>query len=321
MKYVLLPVLMALCCCQVFADKGGKPKKKNETADSLSQALSHYYFFQDSVSKALKYETGHILLPGSNASLDVPSGFKFINAKQSQFVITEVWGNPKREDILGIILPETSNPFTDSSYAFVVSYDPMGYVKDDDAKDIDYDDMMKDLQKSEPEENKERAAAGYEPIHIAGWAQKPFYDADKKVLHWAKSIKFGDAESNTLNYEVRVLGRNGILSLNAVASMSELPLVKKDINKVLAMAQFTSGNTYADFNSNTDHIAAYTIGGLVAGKVLAKVGFFALIAKFAKVIIAAIVGAFYFVRKKLTGRSRPDESSDEAAYTDTEPVA
>jgi uncharacterized membrane-anchored protein len=89
--------------------------------------------------------------------------------------------------------------------------------------------------------------------------------------------------------------------------MSELPMVKQDIDKVLSMAHFTNGNTYANFNSNTDNIAAYTIGGLVAGKVLAKVGFFALIAKFGKVIIAAIAGAFFLVKKKLTGKGKTSE--------------
>jgi uncharacterized membrane-anchored protein len=46
-----------------------------------------------------------------------------------------------------MIFPENSTPFTDSSYAFIISYEDMGYVKDDDAKDIDYDDLLKDMQR------------------------------------------------------------------------------------------------------------------------------------------------------------------------------
>ena len=103
--------------------------------------------------------------------------------------------------------------------------------------------------------------------------------------------------------------------------MSELPMVKKDIDEVLGMAHFKAGNTYADFNSGTDHVAAYTIGGLVAGKVLAKVGFFALLAKFSKVIFAAIVGAFYFIKKKITGKGKTEELSSDAVIADNETVA
>lgn len=123
-------------------------------------------------------------------------------------------------------------------------------------------------------------------------------------MHWAKNLHFGDEENNTLNYDVRVLGRKGVLSLNAVASMNELPLVQQNIDKVLAMAEFTDGNRYADFSeSNGDKIAAYGIGGLVAGKILLKVGFFA---KFLKIIVAGVMAAFYGIRKLITGKGKGD---------------
>jgi uncharacterized membrane-anchored protein len=101
-----------------------------------------------------------------------------------------------------------------------------------------------------------------------------------------------------LNYDVRVLGRKGVLSLNAIASMSELPLVQQNIDKVLSMAEFTDGNRYADYSSsNGDKIAAYTIGGLVAGKILTKIGFLALILKFWKLVVAGFVGISYAIKK------------------------
>jgi uncharacterized membrane-anchored protein len=260
----------------------------------------------------MHYEHGLVKLKGDFATLNIPQNFKFLNAEQSQYIIHDLWGNPQRYDILGMIFPENGGPFKDSSFAFIVSFDDMGYVKDHDASDINYDDMLKDFQKDEVETNKERAAAGYPSIHMTGWAQKPFYDEKNKVLHWAKSLEFGDhPEEKTLNYDVRILGRKGVLSLNAVATMSELPLVNANIDQILKMATFTDGNKYSDFNSSSDKIAVYTIGGLVAGKVLAKVGFFALIAKFGKVIIAGLVAAFYAVRKFLTGRGRKkDEGYD-----------
>ncbi|WP_153796885.1 DUF2167 domain-containing protein [Foetidibacter luteolus] len=306
MKKLLFLPLCLLLALTTFAEKD-KKKKAEAVAeiDSVAAEIAAYEKFSDSVASALKYQTGKISLKGDHAELNVPAGFKFLNAEQTQFVVHDIWGNPKRDDILGMILPATSSPLDDSSYAFIVSFDDMGYVKDDDAKDIDYDKMLKDEQKEEPEQNKERAQMGYEPIHFAGWAQKPFYDEKKKVLHWAKDLQFGDNENHTLNYDVRVLGRKGVLSLNAVSSMSGLPLVKKDIDKVLAMASFTDGNRYADFNSSTDKIAVYTIGGLVAGKVLAKAGLFAIIAKFGKFIVMGIIAIFYAVRKWLTGRGRP----------------
>ncbi|WP_207493465.1 DUF2167 domain-containing protein [Aridibaculum aurantiacum] len=266
--------------------------------DSSAAELSRMIKFVDSVNGAMKYETGTVRLSNGIATLNIPAGFKFLNAEQSQYVITEIWGNPQRPDVLGMLFPQHGAPFADSSYAFIISYDAIGHVKDDDADEIDYDAMLKEMQDSEAEVNKERTQQGFGTLHFVGWAQKPFYDKNKKVLHWAKEIHFGDEEGeNTLNYDIRLLGRKGVLSFNAVAGMSGLELVKQDIDKVLAMPDFTEGNKYSDFNPDVDQVAAYTVGGLVAGKVLAKAGLFALLLKFWKLIVGGIVAVGYGIRK------------------------
>jgi uncharacterized membrane-anchored protein len=285
----------------LFAGKDG------DTSTLDTKKLMDYVKLMDSVNKVLKYQTGLVVLDNGIAQLNIPAGFKFLNKEQSKFVISDLWGNPPREDILGMIFPDTDDPFSDSSFAFIVSYDPIGYVKDGDADKINYDDMLKEMQNSEKDENAERIKSGYRAIHFVGWAQKPFYDKTKKVLHWAKELNFGDEESNTLNYEVRILGRKGVLSLNAVASMSELQLVTKDIDKVLGMASFTKGNTYAEFDSKIDDVAAWTIGGLVAGKVLAKAGFLALILKNIKLVVLGLIAFGGAAWRFITGRKKKED--------------
>jgi uncharacterized membrane-anchored protein len=47
--------------------------------------------------------------------------------------------------------------------------------------------------------------------------------------------------------------------------MSQFDSVDKNIENILAMVSFNKGNQYADFDSNVDDVAAWTIGGLVAG--------------------------------------------------------
>ncbi len=306
-SYFLLAAFL-LCASPVLL--AGKDPSK-DSADALRSVL----LFRDSLNKALRYQTGTVALDNI-AQLNVPKEFKFLNAEQSQYILTKLWGNPEDNTVLGMIFPANGDPFSGDSYAFVVSFNDIGYVKDDDADDIDYDKMLKDLQAEERESNKQREASGYPAIHMVGWAQKPFYDKTNKVLHWAKELRFGNEEENTLNYDIRVLGRKGILSLNAVGSMSQLPLVKGDIERVRKMATFTKGNQYSDFSSGTDKVAAWTIGGLVAGKILAKVGFFALILKFWKLLIAGIAAIFYAVKKKLTGKGKREEPADTTAPED-----
>ena len=91
---------------------------------------------------------------------------------------------------------------------------------------------------------------------------------------------------------VRILGRKGVLVLNAIATIPDLAFVQNDIPKVLDIVQFSDGHKYSDFDAAIDDVAAWTIGGLVAGKILAKVGFFAVILKFWKIIIVAIIALF-----------------------------
>ena len=62
---------------------------------------------------------------------------------------------------------------------------------------------------------------------------------------------------------------------------------------------FAKGQQYTDYNAGIDEVAAYTIGGLVAGKVLAKVGFFAIILKFWKLGFLALGGAWAAIKRLL----------------------
>lgn len=286
--------------------------------DSLARQLINQY--KDSVSKSMKYETGQIKLSNGVARLNIPQGFKFLNAEQSQHVLSNIWQNPPNPKVLGMIFPENGGPLADSNYAFVITYVEEGHVDDKDAAKMNYTDLLKDMQSGEAEANKERLKNGYPSVHIVGWAAEPFYDQSNKRLHWAKEIEFGGEETHTLNYNVRILGRKGILVLNAVAEMSELSLVQRDIDKVLQIPTFTEGNKYADFDSNIDEVAAYGIGGLIAGKVLAKAGLWAVILKFGKFIIIGIaaLGGIIF---KFFKRKKPQEELVYQAPTDGQPNA
>src|SRR5688572_18800629 len=258
--------------------------------------------FFDSLEASFTYQYGSITLDDGIGTLNVPPGFRYLDAEQAGYVLHDLWGNPHGEGTLGMIVPDDIGITDERSWAFIITYDEMGYVKDDDAGDMDYDELLKEMQSDAAAVNEERTKAGYESIAIVGWASKPYYDADKKVLHWAKEIKFGETEGTTLNYNVRILGRKGILVLNAVSSMMELPDVQKNIAPVLASFNFDDGHRYADFNPDMDEVAAWTIGGLVAGKMLAKVGIFALLLKNIKLIGLALAalgtGAWKWYKRK-----------------------
>lgn len=254
----------------------------------------------------LHYQTGRVTLPQGKGILTVPAGFRYLDVAQSRYVMTKLWDNPDGES-LGMLFPATKGPLDEEAWAFSIEFDPLGYVQDDDAADINYDDLLKEMQEDTEAANDQREQDGYGRVLLVGWASKPFYDSKLNVLHWAKELRFSGTSAPTLNYNVRLLGRKGVLNLNAIGGLEQLPEVRASIPAVIQSIAFAKGEQYTDFDPKLDEVAAYGIGGLVAGKVLAKVGAFALIAKFWKVIIALLAAAGTAVRRFFGRKTASDE--------------
>jgi uncharacterized membrane-anchored protein len=219
----------------------------------------------------------------------------------------EVWGNPpsQSESILGMLFPAESTPFDSGSWGVTIEYQQDGYVEDEEADTIDYAELLQQMQEDIELSSQQRVEAGYEPISLVGWAAQPYYDKAENKLHWAKEIKFGDQPENTLNYNIRVLGRKGVLVLNFIAGMEQLDTVNQNVAAVLNIAEFNQGSQYQDFDPEIDEVAAYGIGALVAGKVIAKTGLIAAAILFLKkfgIIIVLAIGAF--ARKMFSNRKK-----------------
>jgi uncharacterized membrane-anchored protein len=255
---------------------------------------------------ALNYQTGNIELPNKVATLHLGGNYRYLDPAETEKLLV-AWGNEPGNDTQGAIIPNDVDPFTAEGWAVIVTYEDDGHVDDSEAKDIDYDDLLKDMKEGTEDNNKARKDAGFEAVHLLGWAEKPHYDSSTKKLYWAKELKFGSSEGSTLNYDVRVLGREGVLSMNAVSSMSQLEQIRGDMRPLIEVAEFNAGHRYADFNSKTDRMAEYGLGALIAGGVAAKLGLFAklgaLLLAFKKLIFIAIaaIGGFF---AKLFGKKK-----------------
>jgi len=253
---------------------------------------------------SLNRQQGDIPLYGAGATLHVPEGFYFLDGNDSERVLVDVWGNIPGQNVLGMLFPADQTPFDDNSWAVTIEYEEEGYVSDEDAADIDYSELLQQMKDDIRAENKERAAMGYESIELIGWAATPYYDASAKKLHWAKELRFGDEELHTLNYNIRVLGRKGVLVLNFIAGVDQLTTIESNLNNVLNIAEFDQGSTYADFNPDMDKVAAYGLGALITGKVLAKTGFLALALVFLKKFGVFIVLGLAVLGRKMFSRNK-----------------
>jgi len=262
---------------------------------------------------SLKFRTGQISLHDGLATLTVPQGFKFLDGPDANKIIVDLWGNPPSEPPLGLLMPDAKGALSRDSWAVIINYEGSGYVKDKDAEKINYNDLLERMKKDVHGANPERKRLGYPEMELVGWAAPPRYDEGTHKLYWAKELKFGETTEDTLNYNIRILGRHGVLILNAVASVSQLPEITQATPAILSAVDYTPGNRYADFNpASGDKVATYGIAALVAGGVAAKAGLFKVLwvgilaaKKFIIIGVAAIATWF----RKLLGKKKVSNSA------------
>jgi len=270
---------------------------------------------------SLQWKTGVITLKDGLAKITLTDNFRYLDPKDSEKVLHDLWGNPPGSKNLGMIFPADVGPLDPNGWGIEIAYEAGGYVKDDDADKINYTDLLKQMKQEVHEGSTERVKEGYPAMELIGWAAPPRYDKATHKLYWAKELKVDGASQDTLNYNIRILGRRGVLVLNAIAGMDDFPMIDKKIPEVLSMVDFQAGNTYADFDPKIDKIAEYGLATLVAGGALgaaAKLGLLGLLWKYLfvtilalkKVIVVAVVAVVAGFKKlmaKFGGKSSTPE--------------
>jgi uncharacterized membrane-anchored protein len=239
------------------------------------------------------------------ATLKLPAGYVWV-PEPAAGELMRAMGNHPDEREMGLILPQAE----DQNWMIVADYESSGYIKDDDAKDWNVDDLFNSLKEGTEEANKDRAARGFTELEIIGWVEKPTYTAATHRLVWSMSAKDKGAPADApvgINYNTYALGREGYVSMNLLTSLNQVEQDKGHVQTLLGALSFNEGKRYADFDSSTDKVAEYGLAALVGGLAAKKLGFFALaaafLAKFAKVFLlggVAALGVFtkFFKRKK-----------------------
>lgn len=239
------------------------------------------------------------------AMLKLPEGFGFIpNPAADRFM--KALGNLSDPDRVGLVVPLQD----DKGWLIDVEYIKSGYIKDDDAKDWDVDELFGNIKQGTLEGNKQRASMGFPEIDIVGWVQKPQYASASHQLIWSiesrdKGAPAGSPE--TINYNTYVLGREGYISMDLITDLTAIKGDAGSVQTLLDALNFNAGKRYGDFDSSTDKVAEYGLAALVGGVALKKLGLFALAAAFFvkmwKLIAIAVFGASagwrkYFKNKK-----------------------
>lgn len=226
------------------------------------------------------------------AEIDVPADFFFLDGDQTR-ALMQSYGEPISGQELGML---TS---TNVDWSVFFDYADVGYVKDDDKDELDADKLLKAIKAGNDEGNKERRRNGVAPLNLIGWEQEPRYDDASHNLEWA--IRFESGGQPILNYNTRLLGRKGYMSVVLVVEPDALQATLPAFQSLLAGYDYQDGESYAEYQSG-DKVAKYGLAALVVGGAAvgaAKLGLFAWLIPFLKkgwyLIVAAVaaVGSFF----------------------------
>lgn len=227
---------------------------------------------------------------GRGLTIDLPPGYVFLAQPEAGELMKRM-GNLHNENLLGLVASKVA----ENQWLVVVRYEESGYIRDDE--EVDADALLKAIKEGTEEANEERAKQGFRPLIIDGWAEPPRYDRALHHLVWAMNAHSDDGTS--VNYNTRMLGRRGFVSLNLVTDGGELAKYKPEATKLLSATRFGPGSRYEEFDEKRgDKAAEYGLAGLVlggAGLGAAKLVKIGLLAKFWKLILTALIAGKKFV--------------------------
>ncbi len=282
-------------------------------ADDADQTLSS----AQQQAKAAWQAAGAAMIRGPNtielrdqAQLALPSGYGFIPKKEAAALMRSM-GNLTGDDFIGLVFPDSES----QTWFVSIQFEDSGYVKDDDAKNWNADELLQSLKDGTEAGNEERAQMGIPALKVTRWVEEPEYERGTHRLVWSAEATLKDQEDPdpTINYNTYALGRDGYISLNLVTTSSTVDADKPSAQELLAAVNFNDGKRYTDFDSSTDKVAAYGLAALVAGVAAKKLGLLAIagafLLKFAKVIAlgaAALGGGLW---SRIRGRGSKDSGT------------
>ena len=129
----------------------------------------------------------------------MPGQFRYLDPKETNTVLVDIWGNPKGGQSLGMIVPTGFSPLNGKSWVVVITYTADGFVKDDDAKSMDYDKLLAQMKEGTAAASKEREKQGYPPIELIGWANTAPITTRRHTssIGRRKSISEGDRQTRS----------------------------------------------------------------------------------------------------------------------------
>ena len=190
--------------------------------------------------------------PGECGQIQVPKGFKFTGIEGTK-KFEELLKNPVDGKELGVMIPDLKDNDDSEGFWFVLfEFDPIGYVKDGEQANLNaqtISTILDSIRQGTESSNQERRRRGWPTLSIVGWEKQPFYDPSSHNLVWGiRTSSMEDGKpSYSINYNTRILGREGVLSANLVVDPNQLKGIVPTYEKLVTGVSFKPDKNYAAF--------------------------------------------------------------------------
>lgn len=299
MKKYIGCILVMMC---LFNFMGSVAAQQNDSARQETEAAWH------EAQKVQVVGPAEISLQ-DQGKVKLPSHYIFIPSPQANRLMKSM-GNGDCPEMVGMIMSDDDN----EDWMITIDYTKSGYIKDDEAKNWQVDELFDSLKKGTKENNKDRIAKGLPELAVTGWVEKPQYDSVNHYLVWSIELTAKGEKEKTINYNTYALGREGYLTLTLVTDLKNIGTQKAIAQNVLAATTFVPGKRYEEFNAVTDNIAEYGLAALVTGVAAKKLGFVALalafVAKFAKLVVIGVGAVGLLIVKLFKGKKSGNDKTE-----------
>jgi uncharacterized membrane-anchored protein len=242
---------------------------------------------------------------GHIAEIKVPEGQMYLDGDGARRLL-EIDQNPTSGRELGLVAA------ADMSWVMIFEFSDVGHVEDDEKADLDADKLLASLREGNAAGNEARRSRGWETVSLVGWALPPTYDAQSKNLEWATNVRNDTTMGVTVNHNIRILGRSGVMEAGLLASPEDYGAGLVASKAILPGFSFKPGQRYDEFREG-DRVAEYGLTGLITGGAIAVAAKSGFLAKAGKGIIKLVVvggAAVAALVAKLLGRKRASSDSE-----------
>jgi uncharacterized membrane-anchored protein len=296
LRFDLRPGQVACVAALLVGLLPATPSRAEETRGQNASPYAQVHWTTGPTTAKLG-DVAEIAIPGGYACVGKSDAKRFIEASQNLY-----------SDELAVVVPTAE----DQTWVALFSFDAIGHVKDDDRDQLDPDALLESLRRGNEKANEERQRRGWDQMRVIGWRIAPAYNPQTNNLEWAVDGAGVRDTTVTTNHSTRLLGRDGVMSVEIVCTPDQLDAAARQVRTLLAGYHFVPGKRYFEFKEG-DKVAAVGLTGLVLGGAAVAAAKSGLLAKLFKPLLLVLLAGFAAagrvlkgVWNRLTGRSGED---------------